>query len=311
MHVSVIIPTYRRAWALPYVLSSLTKQDVKPDEVIIVLKPSGDRSDEVIRGYTKILNIKILLQENGYVSTAYAMGIDEANGDILLFIDDDAIAHPEWVRRYISLFNEFEDAGAIGGFEYKAYLVNGSLNLTQDPLYREEATKMIFYRKPLKELADYCGWFSISGYPGAKICRGDILRTIHMFGMNMGIRREVFEGFDIKRCYANSRRAFLFELFIAYNAIKKGFNTYKVLDTSKAPIVWHIENHRESLTRSAGFLGEFWLHYDRASMFFRLRRLGASVSLPAYLSASLIMMRRKPLPRFLATLYAIVYNTVS
>jgi glycosyltransferase involved in cell wall biosynthesis len=43
MYVSVIIPTYKRAWALPYVLSSLARQDVKPSEVIIVLKPSNDK----------------------------------------------------------------------------------------------------------------------------------------------------------------------------------------------------------------------------------------------------------------------------
>jgi glycosyltransferase involved in cell wall biosynthesis len=311
MYVSVIIPTYKRAWALPYVLSSLARQDVKPSEVIIVLKPSNDNSEEIIKEFMRDLNIKIVLQEKGYAPMAYALGINETKGDILLFIDDDAIAHPEWVKRYVNLFNKLENAGAIGGFEYKAYIINGSLNLTKEPLYHEDVTKIMYYRKPLRELSDYCGWFSISGYLGAKACNNnDIIKTIYISGMNMGFRREAIEGLDLAKYYKNSRRAFNFESFMAYYAVRRGFNVYKILDINVAPIVWHIESHRESLTRSGGFCGEFWLHYDRASMFFRLRKLGASVSLPAYLLASLIIMRRRPLPRLLATLYAIMYNSV-
>jgi len=156
MYVSVIIPTYKRAWALPHVLSSLARQDVKPSEVIIVLKPSNDNSEEIIKEFMRDLNIRIVLQERGYAPMAYALGINEARGDILLFIDDDAIAHPEWVKRYVNLFNKLEDAGAIGGFEYKAYIINGSLNLTKEPLYHEDVTKTTYYRKPLRELSDYC-----------------------------------------------------------------------------------------------------------------------------------------------------------
>jgi GT2 family glycosyltransferase len=39
--VSVVIVTYKRAWALPYSLSSIASQTRKADEVIVVIKPSG------------------------------------------------------------------------------------------------------------------------------------------------------------------------------------------------------------------------------------------------------------------------------
>jgi len=60
----------------------------------------------------------------------------------------------------------------------------------------------------------------------------------------------------------------------------------------------------ESLTRGRGFSHEFWLHYDRAMDYWRLRKLGAGVSLPHYLLAMAVLMRRKTLPRALAFLYA-------
>ena len=57
------------------------------------------------------------------------------------------------------------------------------------------------------------------------------------------------------------------------------------------------------LTRGRGFRHEFWLHYDRVANYWRLKKLGAQVSPYAYLVACLVSLRRRPLPRLLATLY--------
>ncbi len=88
LKVSVVIVTYKRAWALPHSLSSLVSQTRMPDEVIIVLKPSGDRSEEVISKFSQHLPIKLLVQREGNVVRAYQMAIDNASSDIILFLDD-------------------------------------------------------------------------------------------------------------------------------------------------------------------------------------------------------------------------------
>ena len=312
MRVSVIVPTYKRAWSLPYLLDGLVNQSVKPDEVIIVLKPSGDGSEDVIKHYMDRLNIRVIIQKRGFVADAYDIGIKESNGDILLFIDDDAIPHVDWVKRYVDLFNKLTDAGAIGGLSYKAYLIDRShLELTNEPLFGNESTRDVFYRKPLKELQDYCRWLSISGIPGARTCTGTIIRSILLSGMNMGLKSEAIRGLDLRRAYSGSKKGFHFESYIAYYVVKRGFSSYHVLNNEESPIVWHIESHRESLTRKLGFWSEFWLHFDRASMYYRLRRLGANVSFTAYLAANFALMREKPLPRLLATIYAIIYNSLN
>ncbi|WP_054842130.1 glycosyltransferase [Vulcanisaeta distributa] len=310
MRVSVIVPTYKRAWSLPYLLNGLVNQSIKPHEVIIVLKPSGDGSEDVIRRYEDKLNIRVIIQERGYAIDAYDMGIKEADGDLLLFIDDDAVPHEDWVRRYIELFSKLTDAGAIGGLSYKAYVVNGEVKLTNELLFSNEITKDVFYRKPLKELHDYCRWLSVSGFPGSKPCIGPIVKSVLLIGMNMGFKSDILRELNLSKAYIGSRRGFHFESYVAYYVIKRGYSSYHVLDNKIAPIVWHIESHRESLTRKPGFWSEFWLHFDRSSMYFRLKRLGANVSLPAYLAANVSLMRRKPLPRLLATIYAILYNSL-
>ncbi|MGC9119605.1 MAG: glycosyltransferase family A protein [Thermoproteus sp.] len=196
---------------MPYLLEGLSRQTVKPYEVVVVLKPSGDGSEEVLERYSAELPIRIVRQAGGFAHDAYAEGIERAAGDLLLFIDDDAVPHPEWVARYIRLFDELPNAGAIGGLAYKAYLANGSLKLTGESLFGNEVTRGVFYRKPLRELADYCRYLSVSGLAGSSGCRGGVFKSVIISGMNMGFRREAIEGLDLRRLYRGSRRAFYFE----------------------------------------------------------------------------------------------------
>ena len=189
MKISVVIPMYKMTWSLPYLLEGLSRQSIQPHEVIFVLKPSGDGSEDVIDRYRGRLNIKVLTQNEGYAPMAYDMGLREASGDVVLFIDDDAIPHEDWVKRYAKLFADLPDAGAIGGLSYKAYLVNGQLRLTDESLFGNESTKKVFFRKPLKELTDYCRYLTISGLPSAKRCEGHhkIRFTIwHEHGSKLG-----------------------------------------------------------------------------------------------------------------------------
>ena len=48
LKVDATIVSYRRAWALPYSLTSLVNQIRKPDEVVMALKLFGDGSEEAI-----------------------------------------------------------------------------------------------------------------------------------------------------------------------------------------------------------------------------------------------------------------------
>ena len=57
MKVTVAMVTYRRAWALPRSLASIASQTRKPEDVVIVLKPSGDGSEEVMRSFSTQLPI--------------------------------------------------------------------------------------------------------------------------------------------------------------------------------------------------------------------------------------------------------------
>jgi glycosyltransferase involved in cell wall biosynthesis len=103
--VTVAIVTYRWALALPHSLASIASQTRKPEDVVIVLKPSGDGSEEVMRSFSTQLPIKLVVQERGNFTDAVQMAIDNAKGDVILFLDDDAVAEEKWGEKYENLFN--------------------------------------------------------------------------------------------------------------------------------------------------------------------------------------------------------------
>jgi glycosyltransferase involved in cell wall biosynthesis len=78
--VTVAIVTYMWARALPHSLASIASQTRKPEDVVIVLKPSGDGSEEVIRSFSSQLPIKLVVQERGNFTDAVQMAIDNARG---------------------------------------------------------------------------------------------------------------------------------------------------------------------------------------------------------------------------------------
>ena len=157
MKVTVAMVTYRRAWALPHSLASIANQTRKPEEEVIAPKPSGDSSEEVMRSFSSQLPIKLVVQEGGNFTDAVQMAIDNAKGDVILFLDDDAVAEEKWVEKYEDLFNSLPNVGGISGVTYKAYIESGKVVKTHEPFYDEKPPRNAFYRKPLPEYVNYCG----------------------------------------------------------------------------------------------------------------------------------------------------------
>ncbi|MGC8871014.1 MAG: glycosyltransferase family A protein [Brevinematia bacterium] len=305
MKVSVLIISYKRAKYLRNALDSLSKQTIKPDEVIVVLKPSNDRSEGVIKEFYDKLNVKLLIQDGEGAIDAYVQGIRHASGDIILFLDDDAIAEPDWIKKYVHLFSENSTVGGITGLDLGIEIAkNNNINIIKELSYEDYAEG--FHRQPLNILNDYAGYFSTSGLCGSSKklleLNKDVVKSIFFGGLNMGFRSFLIKDFPLKLLYTGSKKAFWFEKHLALNVVIKGYDAIKVREKSKAPIVYHTLNI-DSLTRSAGFWHEFWLNYDRAMNFWRIKMYGLECSLLTYVLGQVIISRKKFLPRFSAFLY--------
>lgn len=99
--ISVVIPTYNRRERLERVLQSLAKQDIdEPFEVIVASDGSTDGTDEYLVGGGIPLAVVALAQANSGPAAARNLGVDRAQGDLVVFIDDDVVAHPGLLRAH-------------------------------------------------------------------------------------------------------------------------------------------------------------------------------------------------------------------
>ena len=87
---SIIVPVYNVEKYLPKCLDSLVNQTYKDIEIICINDGSTDNSLQILEKYAINDNrIKIINQENQGVSIARNVGIDNATGDYILFLDSD------------------------------------------------------------------------------------------------------------------------------------------------------------------------------------------------------------------------------
>ena len=106
--VSVVVPTYNRAWCLAEALDSVLAQDVAGVELIVVDDGSTDGTPQLLAGYGAA--IRILRQENRGVSAARNAGIAAARGGLVAFLDSDDLWLPGKLRAQVDFFAEHPEA---------------------------------------------------------------------------------------------------------------------------------------------------------------------------------------------------------
>jgi glycogen(starch) synthase len=110
--VSVVINTCDRGAYLADTLEGLKQQTYDNFEVIVVNGPSMDNTEEVVLRY----NVRYYRAPYN-ISVSRNVGVRHAAGDIIAFIDDDAVPEPRWLE---DLVVPYEDpaVGAAGGLVY-------------------------------------------------------------------------------------------------------------------------------------------------------------------------------------------------
>ena len=112
MRVSVVVNTYQRAAALADTLDGLRRLDGPEVEVIVVNGPSTDRTEALLRREATRIKVGSCPERN--LSMSRNIGIALAAGDIVAFIDDDAVPEPDWATGLVSGYDD-DEVAAVGG----------------------------------------------------------------------------------------------------------------------------------------------------------------------------------------------------
>lgn len=110
MTVSVCIATYKRLERLDALLGDLERQELRPDELIIVDNDAAGSARAVVEARVRSgypLAIRYEVQPERNISLTRNRTVHLASGDWLAFVDDDERAPAEWLRRLLDAANSF------------------------------------------------------------------------------------------------------------------------------------------------------------------------------------------------------------
>ena len=107
VQLSVIVPVYNIAWLLPRTLDAAVCSTVQNLELILVDDGSTDGSAAVCDWYAaNYAFVKVIHTENQGVAHARNVGMDEAKGEFLAFLDSDDVVHPFMYERLLRAAEE-------------------------------------------------------------------------------------------------------------------------------------------------------------------------------------------------------------
>ncbi|MFD2672709.1 glycosyltransferase [Marinicrinis sediminis] len=118
--ISVIICTYNRASLLSETLMALPElHRMDQAEVIVVDNQSTDHTAAVVAQFQQhwpaSCTLRYVREREQGLSHARNRGIEEASGDWIAFLDDDAIPERNWLQMMVQAFERYPDAEGIGG----------------------------------------------------------------------------------------------------------------------------------------------------------------------------------------------------
>jgi glycosyltransferase involved in cell wall biosynthesis len=115
--LTIIIPTYNRGDILRETLDSLSRLDT-PDisyEVIVVDNNSSDHTKEVVESFFDKIPIRYLFEVKQGKNYAVNSAIENSQGDVLVFIDDDVTVETDYLKKILRSIEKYKSTNIFGG----------------------------------------------------------------------------------------------------------------------------------------------------------------------------------------------------
>jgi glycosyltransferase involved in cell wall biosynthesis len=119
LDVSVVIPAYNAEGFIAEALGGIAAQQALPREVIVVDDGSTDGTAQAVSNWVSTnasgLEVRLVRQANGGISSARNQGIRQANGEWIAFLDADDIWEPDHLQQLFAALNHAPGAVAAYG----------------------------------------------------------------------------------------------------------------------------------------------------------------------------------------------------
>ena len=117
--VSIIVPMFNSEKYITTTLDSFVSQSYKNIEVIVVDDGSKDNSAEIVKEYAiKKSKVRYIYQDNYGAPTARNLGLENSNGDYVIFFDSDDVMADRAVELFIKELEKTDSDLIIGDYKY-------------------------------------------------------------------------------------------------------------------------------------------------------------------------------------------------
>lgn len=224
--ISVIVPCYKASAYLPLLCKDLRKQTFEDFEVLLINDGDNSQSEKIVELCSVDRRFVSYYQNNGGVSSARNLGIDNAHGDWIAFVDADDRLDENYLH---NLFYAGKDSGA--SIVISGYQICDKINEVQSSRHLDlftETKKLALYDilEYLAERTEYRAVWS-------KLYRKDLLTINNIrFNTKYSIGEDWLFNLEIYSC--------LKEIIIVHDA---GYR-YAIINDSSASLKYdnrHLE----------------------------------------------------------------------
>ena len=114
LSLSVIIPSFNGAHRITNTIEAILDQTVTPDEILVVVDGSTDKTMENLSPYEAKSQIKLIYQENAGRAASRNNGAKKANGELLVFYDDDVRPAQNSLELHLAFHDRHQHAACSG-----------------------------------------------------------------------------------------------------------------------------------------------------------------------------------------------------
>ncbi len=178
--LQIVIPVYNHREALNECLSSLSRQTLEPEKIVIVDDGSEDDPSAIIEKWKEKLPIFFIRQENAGACVARNRGFDECSsqeGDYVMFCDADVVMKEDCLEKMKKALDDNQEVS----FSYSSFMF-GFKKFRCGPFRAERLKKMPFitttslirahhfpgFDESLNKFQDWDLWLTMlsRGHPG-------------------------------------------------------------------------------------------------------------------------------------------------
>ena len=193
MQISIIICTHQTHRYLDFVeaINSLLTQSYENTEIIVVVDGNEELYEKISGNENKNVDKIIFNDKNLGLSESRNKGIKEANGDVIAFFDDDAVADENWLEELVKMYEE-KEAIAAGGKLLPKWVTKKPKFLPEEYYWLVGATHKGFPEKVTEVRNTFGSNLSF---------KADVLRELGGFRSEMGVKgKGLLQGEETELC---------------------------------------------------------------------------------------------------------------